>query len=137
MNKDLILKPEFQTPDFMLRLINYLALDLYGSSSRTILHDIAGVPNKWSAYHPVDYGDFGRCLTLLKHLPELRPHLDVMKHRGSAWTAVIEDFENLERAHIAKDHDYHRAFFTKLSEPHPAKSRVRVSPIKEQEGIEE
>lgn len=46
--------------------------------------------------HPHDPSDFGRCVGLLKAVPELRPHVSRMAEASPAWGALAAAWDELE-----------------------------------------
>lgn len=49
--------------------------------------------------YPHDDGDLGRCIGLLRLIPEWRRRLDEMKPLGAEWSALVEHWEELEALH--------------------------------------
>ncbi|MBY0561502.1 hypothetical protein [Hyphomicrobium sp.] len=65
-----------------------------GASSEAIMqHMIGGVS---SGAFPLDPSDLGRCLRLLKRVPEWRPRIGEMKKYGRIWKALVERWDDLE-----------------------------------------
>lgn len=74
-----------------------------------------GLPNDFAPY---DYGDFDRCMRLIKAVPLVRPHLHVMRDVSDEWKRIIDRFDELETAYKdtdGEDADSRRRFSTLLS----------------------
>lgn len=74
-----------------------------------------GLPNDFA---PLDYGDFDRCVRLIKAVPLVRPHLHVMRDVSDEWRRIIDRFDELETAYKdtdGEDADSRRRFSTLLS----------------------
>lgn len=74
-----------------------------------------GLPND---FVPLDYGDFDRCVRLIKAVPLVRPHLHVMRDVSDEWKRIIDRFDELETAYKdtdGEDADSRRRFSTLLS----------------------
>lgn len=74
----------------------WLESDETGLSSRFMAYRIAGGPGA-RLYWPVDPGDFGRCVGLLKAVPEARLRLGEMADSGPAWASLVANWDELER----------------------------------------
>ena len=67
-----------------------------GLSSEAIMaHMIGGVS---TGHYPHDPADLGRCLRLLKAVPEWRPRIGEMKKYGPVWKALVGHWEDLEKS---------------------------------------
>lgn len=73
-------------------LAAWLESDDTGQSSKYMACVLTGQFCSEYAY-PHDVGDFGRCVRLLKAVPELAPNLILMQGRGAMWDAVVENWD--------------------------------------------
>lgn len=82
----------------------WLNSDSTGASSlymASVLAPLAGLRETVAAGGPINYphdpADFGRCLTLLDAVPELRSHLSALANgHGPAWAGLIAVWAELE-----------------------------------------
>jgi len=70
-----------------------------GISSMTIYYVMTGIgaPHRFDVPH--DPEDFGRCFRLLNLFPEWRARLSEIAARFPAWTALIQDWTQLEEVY--------------------------------------
>lgn len=76
-----------------------------GVSSMAILRVMTGDAPKDGYCYPHDGGDLGRCLGLLKAVPEFRARLDEMRAVGPEWSALVDHWAELEAMHGAGKND--------------------------------
>lgn len=50
----------------------------------------------YARQHPLDSGDFNRCVQLLRHVPELRVHLPIMRPVSEYWAVLVDHWDELE-----------------------------------------
>jgi hypothetical protein len=81
--------------DVMKRAMAWLCGDT-GSSSKAILTHMMG--NVSSGEYPLDAGDLGRCLRLLRIIPEWKPRIGEMATYGGAWIEIAERWAELEQS---------------------------------------
>lgn len=82
--------------DALRRLVAWLVGSHTGASSKAIVSRLLlGYAEPTSI--PYDAGDLGRCVGLLRAVPELRPHLHLMRDVHPVWAAVVDDLPRLER----------------------------------------
>lgn len=74
----------------------WLNSDETGLSSKFMAHVLAGGPFSHNNY-PHDPSDFGRCLGLLRAVPELRDKLPQMRDRGQHWEVLVDNWAELEQ----------------------------------------
>lgn len=70
-----------------------------GASSKTIWSVMMGVERSDRSY-PHDPGDFGRCYRLLTLIPEWRARLAEMATVSNYWSALVENWEKIERQYL-------------------------------------
>ena len=80
----------------------WISSDERGASSEFMAHVLGGAAKQPVIFrvdnnHPHDADDFGRCVTLLNAIPQLRPHLKVMAEHGPVWAALVDRWDELER----------------------------------------
>ncbi|PZR93527.1 MAG: hypothetical protein DI537_10440 [Stutzerimonas stutzeri] len=68
-----------------------------GSSSMAIFAHMTGVKPRQGFSNPWDPSDFGRCLRLLRAVPEWRVRLPEMARRSKAWKALCARWSEIER----------------------------------------
>ena len=84
-----------------MRVMHWLLGNDTGLSSKAIVETmICGAPGK-NRCHPADGGDLGRCLRLLRVVPEWVPRLGEMKAVSPQWAALVEHWDELARMHAA------------------------------------
>ena len=49
--------------------------------------------------YPIDNGDFGRCCSLLKAVPEFRERIVEMAERSKQWAALVACWDELKHLH--------------------------------------
>jgi len=84
-----------------LRAARWAASSDTGVSSLAILGVMTGAPPRGRFCYPHDSGDLGRCLGLLKAVPEYRSRLDEMRAVGPEWSALVDHWPELERMHAS------------------------------------
>lgn len=65
-----------------------------GASSKCMAAHLTG--NKCDGSYPHDSGDFGRCLGLLKAVPEIRILLPKMADVNRYWAALVKEWDSIE-----------------------------------------
>lgn len=80
-----------------MRALEWAASDDTGASSLTILRHMIGlsVTQGFGAFAPSDGGDLGRCLRLLRLVPEWEPRIPEMAALSNAWAALVPHWEEL------------------------------------------
>lgn len=82
------------------RTIEWLANGETGTSSETMAFWLAfGIRGRWAST-PSDPSDLDRCLRLLDHVPEMRPHLHKMSELSDDWKKLVERWDEIERSHL-------------------------------------
>jgi len=74
----------------------WLASGDTGVSSETMFSAITGIPVK-NYGTPSDLSDVGRCIRMLKKLPELRPLIGMVSEKHKGWMPFIDCWKELER----------------------------------------
>ncbi|HHP5494145.1 hypothetical protein ACTG16_23515 [Aeromonas sp. 23P] len=85
-------------------LAAWLESDDTGLSSKYMACVLSGQFCSEYAY-PRDPDDFGRCVRLLKAVPELAPKLIQMQGRGAMWDAVVENWDRWVAMLNEKQHE--------------------------------
>lgn len=86
-----------------LRAAKWAASGNTGASSKAILGVMVGKPPKSRFCYPHDGDDLGRCIGLLKAVPEYRARLSEMKAVGPEWAALVDAWDELEAMHARDD----------------------------------
>lgn len=86
-------------------LLEWMAGDYTGSSSKTIAHVLSGVPQSSSCvgYTPYDSADFGRCVQLLEIFPEWHARLPEVAAAYPKWRPIVARWDELSRLWYAGD----------------------------------
>lgn len=68
-----------------------------GTSSMTIYRHMLGLPHddSFGVSDPSDGGDLGRCLRLLRLIPEWRPRMAELAQLSNAWAALVPHWDEL------------------------------------------
>lgn len=74
----------------MLQIIDHVTHANVGSSSMAITRFMLGLPPVWWQHTPMDYSDRGRCIVLLKKVPEFADRLDEMASLSKEWAEQIK-----------------------------------------------
>lgn len=79
------------------RAIQWVASGDTGASSMTIYRHMLGLPHDggFGVSEPSDGGDLGRCLRLLRLIPEWRPRMHEMAKLSHAWAALVPHWDEL------------------------------------------
>ena len=77
------------------RSLRWLASGDTGASSKTILRHMLGLPQDGYESEPADEGDLGRCLRLLRLIPEWQPRMAEMAELSNAWAALVPHWDEL------------------------------------------
>lgn len=88
--------PSDTTP--LQRAARWLLSDDAGLSSEALCRHMLGFPcdnEDWGYPVPHDTGDLGRCLRLLKLIPEWAPRMPEMAQRGRHWAALVAEWDRL------------------------------------------
>ncbi|EKP0311738.1 hypothetical protein JE959_001764 [Aeromonas veronii] len=85
-------------------LAAWLESDDTGLSSKYMACVLSGQFCSEFAY-PRDTDDFGRCVRLIKAVPELAPKIAQMQGRGAMWDAVVENWDRWVAMLNDKQHD--------------------------------
>lgn len=81
------------------KILDWVASGETGESSRALACFLAGAFSR-NRRHPLDPADFNRCLKMLKAVPELRPRLAEAKALSPEWSALIDRWEEIEKAFV-------------------------------------
>lgn len=84
-----------------------------GASSECIAQHLTGM--ECNGNYPMDAGDMGRCVGLLKAVPEFRSRLTEMKNVNRYWAALIPRWDDIERCH--SDYKKCTALIRELTRP--------------------
>lgn len=76
--------------------MNWLASHDTGVSSKTMFSAITGVPTD-ACDIPYDIADVGRCVRMLRALPDLRPQIEKVMIKHKEWMPFIDCWKELER----------------------------------------
>jgi hypothetical protein len=76
--------------------LEWLAGGDTGTSSETMFSAITGIPTRYRDV-PGDIADVGRCVRMLRKLPELRSQLHKVIEAHREWTPYIDCWKELER----------------------------------------
>jgi len=80
-------------------VLRWLLSGNVGLSSRAMAAHLLGVAIEDPydrIFHPLDGGDFSRCVALLDAAPELRNHLSRMKTLSPTWAVLVDHWEEIE-----------------------------------------
>ena len=81
------------------RLAEWHAGSDTGSSSKSIAAKMSGVsPDRYGWAYPHDPDDLGRCLRLLRLIPEWQPRISEMAECGHMWRRLVPHWEELSRS---------------------------------------
>lgn len=69
-----------------------------GMSSKTMFSAITGIPTG-EREHPHDIADVGRCVRMLRFLPELRSKIHMVSDKYPEWIPFIDCWKELERGY--------------------------------------
>lgn len=84
-----------------IRLARWQASSDTGSSSKDIAARMSGVtspPGRLGWSYPWDAADLGRCLRLLRIIPEWKPRMAEMATCGPVWAALVARWDEMERS---------------------------------------
>lgn len=82
--------------DVHKRAVQWCLSEDTGLSSKTIwAHMMTGEPPQRGSSYPRDPSDLGRCIRLLKCVPEWRARMPEMKKYGPQWSALVEKWHLL------------------------------------------
>jgi hypothetical protein len=84
-----------------------------GASSKAIWSVMQGMKPEQHAY-PSDGSDLGRCIRLLRLIPEWRPRLGEMSSVSSYWAALVPAWDDLESWYGPEDHEWHKMVYKKM-----------------------
>lgn len=90
------------------RAMQWMAGGDTGASSLTIARHMTGMPHDTSfgIAEPADGGDLGRCLRLLRFIPEWRSRMSEMAALSHAWAALVPHWDEIDallRSEIGDD----------------------------------
>lgn len=78
------------------RAIQWIVSRDTGDSSKAIWAHMMGAQKPDLGWpHPYDPDDLGRCLRLLRLIPEWKPRLPEMSKRSKAWAALVSHWDEL------------------------------------------
>lgn len=87
-----------------VRALRWALGDDTGASSKAIAAVMTGnMPDKRHVSYPHDGGDLGRCLRLLKAVPEWRARLPEMGERNGQWKALVEAWDELDALYAREE----------------------------------
>jgi hypothetical protein len=75
--------------DKATRLTEWMLSGDTGISSKTMVARFEGTSCQWRGY-PHDPDDLGRCIRLLRAVPEYLPRLPEMRAEGPVWAALVD-----------------------------------------------
>ena len=78
-----------------LKVLCWLVDGEPGLSSECIAFTCLGINGRID--HPLDGGDFGRCVRLLRDVPELRRRLGRVRKLSPQWARLIDSWAELEK----------------------------------------
>lgn len=76
-------------------IIEWLAGDDTGLSSRAIAFTALGIDFKGSRYWPHDPDDLGRCARLVQQIPEARRGIKLLAKKHREWQIVLSHWDEL------------------------------------------
>lgn len=78
-------------------VLRWLAEGEVGQSSKAMAHRLVGVPTEVDepCAHPLDIGDFARCLAFLEAVPEAAKRVAEMADVSPAWAELAKDWEGI------------------------------------------
>ena len=79
-----------------IRLVGWFLSDDFGISSCAIVAHMTGLPYEWMGA-PSDTGDLGRCLRLLKLIPEWEGRISEMANYGLGWEHLVGRWSELRK----------------------------------------
>ena len=82
------------------QILEWLASGDTGLSSEAMAFTAMGVGRR--SYHPLDPGDFGRCLRLVRLVPAIRNHFGDIAKLSPQWEAIIANWDAIELSFIAE-----------------------------------
>lgn len=85
--------------DLLQRAHAWIVSEDTGLSSETIWATMMGVPHS-RPYEPSDPSDLGRCLRLLRAIPEWRERLSLMSGISIHWDALVQRWDELEASFL-------------------------------------
>ncbi len=86
------------------KAMEWLIVGNKGLSSTALLSNIlsngktGAIDSVNATFHPHDPADLRRCIGLLDFIPELRPHLHIMRDVSTEWAALVDQWETLENS---------------------------------------
>lgn len=79
-------------------LMRWMVSDDTGISSKNIARACIGEEPSDRCFHPLDISDLGRCLRLVKAVPEAREGIRKLGQRDRVWRALDAAWEEIEAA---------------------------------------
>jgi hypothetical protein len=80
--------------EFDSKVLDWFQQGAVGASSKCMAFHLTG--RDCDGSYPHDAGDFGRCVGLLKTVPELRPRLAKMAEVNRYWAALVSKWDEIE-----------------------------------------
>lgn len=81
------------------RPLQWIVGDDTGASSEAIWAHMMGVRPKYGYSYPLDGGDLGRCIRLLRVMPEWAERMPELAARSKEWTAIVAHWDELLAAY--------------------------------------
>lgn len=94
--------PTLLNQETMNRLMTWQLIGDTGLSSQCLAATIitqgetVKLEHFYARQHPLDGGDLNRCVKLMRHVPELRVHLPIMRHVSEYWAVLVDHWDELE-----------------------------------------
>lgn len=88
--------------DLSTKIVAWMAGGDTGLSSETIAFWISArkTSDRWGPYTPSDPADLGRCLRLLRAIPELRERFSEMADCSPAWRQMLTYWNEIEQSMV-------------------------------------
>lgn len=93
------------------KVLTWFADGNYGAASQTLAFWAAFNVRRGGDSHPTNGESFGRCLSLLEEVPELRERLPLMKTCSPQWSCIVDQWGEIE--------ELHKVEFTSIRKPTP------------------
>ena len=82
--------------EWQQRAVDWIGSQDTGASSKSIwVHMMGGRRPKYGWAYPHDPDDLGRCLRLLRLIPEWKPRLPEMATRSAVWAGLVAHWDEI------------------------------------------
>jgi hypothetical protein len=100
------------------KLAQWLCSDDTGASSCFMASIAAGSPPRLPHHvnHPYDAEDLGRCIRLVRAVPEVRECFPEIAKASAQWAAIVANWDDLENTYIAETRGNRWGFAPQTSE---------------------